>query len=211
MEQQLGLWESIVSILTLKLIYGLGAFAVFSFLLYLTRKNKLSSRIRIVVASLLLFYYMSVTFLNVFGIPTLSELYRINGFKEQVFNPNINLIPFREGLSLGFLFNIACFIPIGFLCPIISRGYEKIKYAFLFGVSISLVIEISQLFTVNRATDIDDLLANSLGTVMGYVVFTLLSKRVRNKVTISFDENVTFSGMIPVLIVLLTFVITFFS
>lgn len=82
MEQQLGLWESIVSILTLKLIYGLGAFAVFSFLLYLTRKNKLSSRIRIVVASLLLFYYMSVTFLNVFGIPTLSELYRINGFKE---------------------------------------------------------------------------------------------------------------------------------
>ncbi len=121
MEQQLGLWESIVSILTLKLIYGLGAFAVFSFLLYLTRKNKLSSRIRIVVASLLLFYYMSVTFLNVFGIPTLSELYRINGFKEQVFNPNINLIPFREGLSLGFLFNIACFIPIGFLCPIISR------------------------------------------------------------------------------------------
>jgi glycopeptide antibiotics resistance protein len=178
MEQQLGLWESIVSILTLKLIYGLGAFAVFSFLLYLTRKNKLSSRIRIVVASLLLFYYMSVTFLNVFGIPTLSELYRINGFKEQVFNPNINLIPFREGLSLGFLF------------PIISRVYEKIKYAFLFGVSISLVIEISQLFTVNRATDIDDLLANSLGTVMGYVVFTLLSKRVRNKVTISFDENV---------------------
>ena len=77
MEQQHGLWESIVSILTLKLIYGLGAFAVFSFLLCLTRKNKLSSRIRIVVASLLLFYYMSVTVLNVFGIPTLRELYRI--------------------------------------------------------------------------------------------------------------------------------------
>ena len=186
MEQQLGLWESIVSILTLKLIYGLGAFAVFSFLLCLTRKNKLSSRIRIVVASLLLFYYMSVTVLNVFGIPTLRELYRINGFKEQVFNPNINLIPFR-------------------------RVYEKIKYDFLFGVSVSLVIEISQLFTVNRATDIDDLFANSLGTVMGYVVFTLLSKRLRNKVTISFDEDVIFSGMIPVLIVLLTFVITFFS
>lgn len=81
------------------------------------------------VASLLLFYYMSVTVLNVFGIPTLRELYRINGFKEQVFNPNINLIPFREGLSLG-LFNIACFTPIGFLCPIISRVYEKIKYDF---------------------------------------------------------------------------------
>lgn len=73
------------------------------------------------------------------------------------------------------------------------------------------MIEISQLFTVNRATDIDDLFANSLGTVMGYVVFTLLSKRLRNKVTISFDEDVIFSGMIPVLIVLLTFVITFFS
>lgn len=211
MEQQLGLWESIVSILTLKPIYGLGVFAVFTFLLWLTRKNKLSSRIRIVIASLLLFYYMSVTFLNVFGIPTLSELYRINGFKEQVFNPNINLIPFREVINLGFLFNIVCFIPIGFLCPIISRGYEKIKYAFLFGISISLVIEISQLFTVNRATDIDDLLANSLGTMIGYIIFTLVSKRTRNKVTASPDEEFIFSEMIPILIVLLAFVMTFFS
>ncbi|MBO0469373.1 VanZ family protein [Enterococcus sp. DIV0242_7C1] len=209
MEQQLGLWESIVAILTLKPIYGLGAFAVFSFLLCLTRKNKQSSRI--VVASLLLFYYMSVTFLNVFGIPTLSELYRINGFKKQVFNPNINLIPFREGISLGFLFNIACFIPIGFLCPIISRVYGKIKYAFLIGISISLVIEISQLFTVSRATDIDDLLANSLGTVIGCIIFILVSKRTRNKVTASPNEEFIFSGMIPILIVLLAFVMTFFS
>ncbi|WP_225534059.1 MULTISPECIES: VanZ family protein [unclassified Enterococcus] len=126
------------------------------------------------------------------GIPTLSELYRINGFKEQVFNPNINLIPFREGISLGFLFNIACFIPIGFLCPIISRVYGKIKYAFLFGISISLAIEISQLFTVSRATDIDDLLANSLGTVIGCIIFIFVSKRTRNKVTASPNEEFFF-------------------
>jgi len=211
MTQQIGFWESIVDILTLKPVFLIGLLILASFLFWLTRKNKDSSKLINILSALLLFYYMSITFFNVFGVPSLRELNRISGFGENIFNPNINLVPFIDGINTGYILNIICFIPIGFLCPLISPTYRKFSYSLLFGFCTSLLIELSQLFTVARATDIDDLTSNVLGMVIGYCLIQIILKMFNHSSNKILDKPSDFSWSIPVLVVFIAFANTFFS
>ena len=211
MIQQIGFWESIVDILTLKPVFFVGLLILASFLFWFTRKNKGSFKLVSILSSLLLFYYMSVTFFNVFGVPTLYGLNRISGFGENIFNPNINLVPFIDGINTGYILNIICFIPIGFLCPLISPTYRKFSYSLLFGFCTSLLIELSQLFTVARATDIDDLISNVLGMILGYFLIEVILRMINHSSNKILDKTSDFSWSIPVLVVFIAFANTFFS
>ncbi len=56
----------------------------------------------------------------------------------------------------------------------------------LSGITFSLIIELSQLFN-GRITDIDDLLMNTLGALIGWVIFRLLKEhlsKLQDKVTV---------------------------
>lgn len=66
------------------------------------------------------------------------------------------------------------FVPVGLLIPIIWK--LKDKTIILLGMFISLSIEISQLF-LNRGTDIDDLIFNTFGTIIGLVIYKKISKK----------------------------------
>ena len=54
--------------------------------------------------------------------------------------------------------------------------YLKDKNIILIGFVISLFIEFCQLF-ISRGTDIDDLILNTLGTIVGLLIYKLLSKK----------------------------------
>ncbi|MEE6451301.1 VanZ family protein [Gottfriedia acidiceleris] len=77
--------------------------------------------------------------------------------------------------------NIALFIPLGFALPVLNPNIKKSK-TILVGFTVSLGIEIIQgtaglFFGYNyRSCDIDDLLLNSFGTVLGFIVFSLITK-----------------------------------
>lgn len=87
---------------------------------------------------------------------------------DQVFNKNnINY------LIISFLGNIIMFIPIGFLIKKIWDFSDK--KVILIGASISLFIELTQLF-LNRTTDIDDLILNTLGIFLGIVLNNYCNK-----------------------------------
>lgn len=149
---------------------------------------------------------------KIVGIPTLREYIRLSNLGEAFFNPDINLIPFSDGFSLGFILNIILFIPLGFLCPIISKSYQCIKNTFLIGSGLSLSIEIVQLFTLYRATDIDDLITNVAGTLIGYLGFRLIYKRVITKShSVSDSREAYCMRYLPVIIIVTTFVLGFFD
>jgi len=101
----------------------------------------------------------------------------------------INLIPFRwitEGV-LPYIKNILLFIPLGFMLPCIWKKYEVLWKTVLSGITFSLIIEFSQLFNRNRVTDIDDLLMNALGALIGWVIFRLLKEhlsKLQDKVSV---------------------------
>ena len=62
-----------------------------------------------------------------------------------------------------------------------GEKYQRVKNIFLIGCGLSLTIEIVQLFTLYGATDIDDLITNVAGTLIGYFCFRLIHKRVITK------------------------------
>lgn len=103
----------------------------------------------------------------------------------------INLIPFASiNDSLNHFYfmvplrsiggNILLFVPLGFATPFRFR-IHKLWKATLIGFFISIIVEISQLFVSMRSFDVDDLLLNTLGTVVGYFAFQLFFKVFRKK------------------------------
>ena len=85
------------------------------------------------------------------------------------------------------------------------------KYTFD-GVGLSLSIEIVQLFTLYRATDIDDLITNVVGTLVGYFCFWLIHKLVIAKSHASRNgQEPKVMRYIPIVIIITTFVFGFFS
>ena len=86
------------------------------------------------------------------------------------------------------------------------------KNTLLLGCELSFSIEIVQLFTLYRATDIDDRITNIVGTLTGYFCFSFMHKWVITKLpSISDFKEPQNMQYIPVVIIVTTFILVFFS
>lgn len=99
--------------------------------------------------------------------------------------PTLIPIPFSAGIDMvGYILNIILFIPFGFLIPLIWKKMRSLHLTALAGFSFSILIEISQLLN-NRRTDIDDLIMNTLGAIIGFLIYKsfkkLMPTRLHNK------------------------------
>ncbi len=96
-----------------------------------------------------------------------------------------NFIPFEEirrylGLSKsGGSFvrffniegNILAFLPFGFFLPFLWKRFRHFYRTVLSTAAFSLIVELLQLVTKVGTCDIDDVLLNTLGGVIGYLLF----------------------------------------
>ena len=94
----------------------------------------------------------------------------------------INFIPILTIDVKTFLLNILMLIPFGMYLPLLNRQFESLKGVAYHGLFLSLFIEIFQLmnrvvFGNGRSTDINDLIANTVGAILGYMVIKALIKR----------------------------------
>lgn len=167
-------------LLSIKPIFLLGVILIGGALAVIFRKNNQIPKIKTTIITLLLYYYLCILFTNIVGIPTLNECIRMVQLGEPFFNPTLSFIPFSDGFSRSFILNIFLFIPFGFLCPLISSTLERARNILFIGFSLSFLIEISQLFTVYRVTDINDILTNIAGTLIGYLCFRVIVKLYNN-------------------------------
>lgn len=116
---------------------------------------------------------------------------RVNGF-----HPLYNLEPFKSiktmftvgmkyngpetmhlhisTIYINLLGNVLIFAPVGFLSAFLFKEPKWYK-SLLAGLSLSMTIEIVQLFLLTRSFDVDDLLLNGLGTLLGYGAFKLFT------------------------------------
>lgn len=109
-------------------------------------------------------------------------------------------MPFSKDIDIvGYFLNVLLFVPLGFFLPFIWPNLDKLKYTVLSGFSFSLLIEISQLFN-NRRTDIDDLILNTLGTGIGYLLFSGFIRGIKKTL-----HPVTAFKYEPVIYILATF------
>lgn len=104
------------------------------------------------------------------------------GIREEA---SYNLIPGREILryltSVGKLGkravlvnlfgNVLAFIPYGFFMPIATRKMRRLWKTASAACCLSIFVEIVQLLTASGSYDIDDVILNTLGGVIGYGLF----------------------------------------
>ncbi len=212
MNTQLGLIDAVKDLLMVNRVFLLGVIVIGVMLIMIFKKYRTIPKARILILSLVFYYYLCVMLTNIVGIPTLGEYIRLSGLGEAFFNPNINLIPFSDGLSLGFVLNVLLFVPLGIFCPFISKYYQHAKHIFFIGFCTSVFIEIVQLFTLYRATDIDDLITNVIGTLVGYVCFRIVHHLVISKFhSMSDYGEPRCMRYVPVIIIVAAFILGFFS
>lgn len=136
---------------------------------YRTKHGTNSEKGRLGVFIVLLLYITAV--MSATGAGTLYDYLR-TGFE---YNPErINLIPFiMDSYPAQYTLNVVMFVPFGLLLPLVWPGVAKARYVGLYGLVFSLMIELSQLLNY-RATDIDDLLMNTLGALIGFGIYALI-------------------------------------
>ena len=96
--------------------------------------------------------------------------------------PFVNLLDYPEmrDILINVIGNTAMFIPLGIVWPSVYKGLDTHWKVISAGIGVSLCIEILQLPFYDRVSDIDDLLLNSLGFIIGYLLY-LLAKLVSKK------------------------------
>lgn len=136
----------------------------------------------------------SMTMVIIFSLTGISPM---SGFHIDIKIEEISFIPFmtiiemlQGGITLhtiiNIIGNIVMFMPVGFFSPLLWTKLNSLKKVVLFGFGISFIIEFTQLFLI-RATDINDLILNTSGTMLGYLVllaFKKLIPEVDNKINI---------------------------
>jgi len=92
------------------------------------------------------------------------------------------LEPFRDFLA-GYEFadwqiilNIMMFIPFGFLLPRIRnyKGYQVVFVSFLLSTAIELI---QPLISSYRCSDITDVICNTLGGFIGYILYKIVQRK----------------------------------
>ena len=104
-------------------------------------------------------------------------------------NYRYNLVPFREierfwtyredlGIHsfLNLAGNILGFVPAGFFIPILWENKRGFFFTTCVTFDMSLLVEILQIVLRVGSFDVDDLILNTLGGMLGYLLLTLVVK-----------------------------------
>lgn len=92
--------------------------------------------------------------------------------------PFVNLFEYDEmrDAIINFIGNTAMFIPVGMIWPLVFRELDSHWKTILAGIGFSLLIEVLQLPFYDRVSDIDDLILNTVGYLMGYGIYLVIRK-----------------------------------
>lgn len=146
---------------------------------------RLEYRLRQVVKVLFVLYFAVLLKLTVFKLVPITNLdaaFYMTGRE-------INYIPFRaiseifRGLInhttiVNLLGNLIVFIPFGWLMPLTTTAERE---TIVYGFTISALIELVQFIFAMGVADIDDLILNTLGTIIGYFIYRGVVRVIRKQ------------------------------
>lgn len=158
---------------------------VLVYFLFFYRKWKRNPKVQFVMKTLMYAYIVMVLFV------TLMPFTMPFGGTNNLFMETANFVPFRDlildhkGAIREIILNVIMMMPFGFLYPTITkRGIlSTVALTFFF----SLIIECSQLLSAwwgglhSRTFDVTDLITNTLGGLIGFLIFIVL-RPVVNKI-----------------------------
>ena len=126
------------------------------------------------VSKELMMLSFGVYILCLFQIVTSNDVSGVHGVNITLFK---ELTRYQIGTRLFYrniVGNIIMFVPFGFFTSYYLK-LERKSFIFFLSIIISVVIELIQL-KIGRAFDIDDILLNIIGSMLGYFLYRLIDK-----------------------------------
>ena len=99
-----------------------------------------------------------------------------------------NLVPFHEikrfiqyyevlgmpAVLLNLAGNVAAFVPFGFFLPVFVERCRKFLNTTFYSFELSLLVELIQLISKVGSFDVDDIILNTIGGAIGYIVYKIV-------------------------------------
>ncbi|MGL5329388.1 MAG: VanZ family protein, partial [Peptostreptococcaceae bacterium] len=180
------------------------AWGIYRTVLY--RKNKEINILRECLLLIFLIYFLILLFMTVFKSGTISFNNPFDSYmykSEGIFGI-INIIPFKETINTildehvpitmpirNIVGNILLFVPLGIMIPILFNKYDKLSKIFVLGLTSSLCIEVVQLFVGYNISDIDDVIFNTTGAILGFACYKLLKVFISKTNVVKILEKVS--------------------
>ncbi|MFD0710455.1 VanZ family protein [Paenibacillus sp. GCM10027626] len=160
--------------------------------------NKSSTKekvLRYCIYGLFTLYIIFLLRITLFKQASIYNLFAAIGASERT----VSIIPFKSIFEMissnvsitrileNVIGNIVIFIPFGLILPVILK--RESRNVILGGIIFSASIEIIQYIFGLGSTDIDDLIFNTFGTIIGYMLFIAMKKK--SKSNLSFLASMT--------------------
>ena len=162
-----------------RIIISVIAFAVFCAVsIFLYKKHKFN-KLQCGAAIVLSLYIVVLLYFTVVGRYSHEEYeYKINFFTSYRWFFKYN----GEQVLRQLLINLVMIMPVGFLLPVVIKA----KYKYLITMALSLLltvfIETMQLITKCGSFEVDDIINNFIGAVLGMLIYALCSKLLKSKI-----------------------------
>lgn len=142
-------------------------------------EKKTKTKIRITGWILFICYLMALTYFVFFAesygraMEGRDYHYNLEPLKEIMrFWKNRHIIGFFP-VFINLVGNVIAFVPFGAILPVLSVNARGLLRAAFFTFELSLVIETVQLVFKVGSFDVDDLILNTLGGIVGYIIFKI--------------------------------------
>ena len=145
------------------------------------KQEKAKKIINLIISWLLFIGYLVVLsyflfFSEYYGRTDISSEYRYN---LKLFTEIRRFIVYRNTLGMrtvivNLVGNVAAFMPLGIILPILNQKNARFFRIFFVSMFFSGLIEFLQLVYHVGIFDVDDILLNTCGAVLGYFVYLLL-------------------------------------
>lgn len=176
--------EAIMDYISYALYIGIPIFSVWViWRINHIKKNKIKYDLKEeILLGVLVFYMITLYMITVFRAEFSVEnmITRREGVSRINAQPLVELIKLWDyGYFWSFTYNvvgnIVWFIPLGYLLPCVKKNWSFV-HILCMGMMVSASIEMLQYICRTGITDIDDLIFNTLGTLIGYLFFKLCTK-----------------------------------
>ncbi|MEG0295500.1 MAG: VanZ family protein [Clostridium sp.] len=112
----------------------------------------------------------------------------------------------------NIIFNILMFVPLGFLLPIVSRKFRSWWITYFIGLTSTIIVELIQLVSGKGIFELDDIINNTLGCIIGYgLVMICISYSMKKKNEFKSKAVIITCFQIPLCLTIMFFSVIFIS
>lgn len=201
-------------------------------------KNKKINIFREITLLVFFIYFLLLLLLTIFkgGFITLRNPFDSYMYNEYGAIGIINIVPIKETIitlmhseaglrntMTNIIGNIIAFIPLGFFIPLLFDKFNRYKKVLKVGFLSSLAIEITQIFVGFNVCDIDDIIYNTVGAMLGFLCFKIFEKtiskiklkekidKIRDFETSNIFKKVTKGISIVAIVIVVSYIYAFYN